>query len=62
MALTVPIGDQFQVQAALQDLDQLYDRSSCDPLLISLLTEGPQILQEVSNAKTRLAGDNVDAR
>lgn len=57
-----PATDPLQVRSALEDLDKVYISSSCDPDLISLLAEGPRILQEVSNAKTRLGGDNVDAR
>ncbi len=54
--------DPIQLKSSLEELDKLYVKSSCDPDLIRLLAEGPRILQEVSNAKTRLAGDNVDAR
>ena len=55
--------DPVQVKTALEELDKLYVNSSQrDPDLIRLLAEGPRILQEVSNAKSRLAGDNVDAR
>lgn len=54
--------DPIQLKTSLEELDKLYVNSSCDPDLIRLLAEGPRILQEVSNAKTRLAGDNVDAR
>ncbi|XP_046444764.1 uncharacterized protein LOC124194558 isoform X6 [Daphnia pulex] len=57
-----PLSEPLQIQSALEDLDQLYNSSSCHPDLIGLLAEGPRILQEVSNAKTRLGGDNVDAR
>ncbi len=57
-----PLSEPLQIQSALEDLDQLYNSSSCHPDLIGMLAEGPRILQEVSNAKTRLGGDNVDAR
>ncbi|XP_059353299.1 uncharacterized protein LOC130701846 isoform X2 [Daphnia carinata] len=62
MATTSPAGAPLHIQAALEELDKLYNASSCNPDLIGLLAEGPRILQEVSNAKTRLGGDNVDAR
>lgn len=62
MATTSPPGAPLQIQSALEELDKLYNASSCNPDLIGLLAEGPRILQEVSNAKTRLGGDNVDAR
>ena len=55
-------SEPLQIQSALEDLDKLYIGSSCHPDLMGLLAEGPRILQEVSNAKTRLGGDNVDAR
>lgn len=62
MASGSPPSEPLQIQSALEDLDKLYNSSSCHPDLIGLLAEGPRILQEVSNAKTRLGGDNVDAR
>nr|CAH0099895.1 unnamed protein product [Daphnia galeata] len=62
MASGSPPSDSLQIQSALEDLDKLYNGSSCHPDLMGLLAEGPRILQEVSNAKTRLGGDNADAR